>query len=50
MFGSDWPVCILGGSYSSVWANTQALIAGLSEAEKEAVLGGNAVEFYDIPV
>jgi len=49
MFGSDWPVCILGGSYSSVWANTQALIAGLSEAEKDAVLGRNAIEFYDIP-
>ena len=49
MFGSDWPVCILGGSYSSVWANTQTLIAGLSEAEKAAILGGNAVEFYNIP-
>ncbi len=50
MFGSDWPVCILGGSYSSVWANTQALIAGLAEAEKDAVLGGNAVGFYNIQV
>jgi len=50
MFGSDWPVCILGGSYSSVWANTQTLIAGLSESEKEAVLGGNALKFYNIPV
>lgn len=49
MFGSDWPVCILGGSYSSVWANTQRLIAGLSESEKAAVLGGNALEFYNIP-
>ncbi len=50
MFGSDWPVCILGGSYSSVWANTQTLIAGLAEAEKDAVLGGNAVGFYNIQV
>ncbi len=49
MFGSDWPVCILGGSYSSVWANTQALIAGLSAAEQAAVLGGNAVRFYNLP-
>ena len=48
MFGSDWPVCILGGSYSSVWANTQALIASLTEAEKDAVLGGTAIKFYDI--
>ena len=48
MFGSDWPVCILGGSYSSVWANTQALIAGLPDADKDAILGGNAVKFYNI--
>lgn len=46
MFGSDWPVCILGGSYRSVWANTQALIAGLSQEEKGAVLGGTAIKFY----
>jgi L-fuconolactonase len=49
MFGSDWPVCVLGGSYGSVWANTQTLIAGLSAAERDAVLGGNAVKFYNIP-
>jgi len=49
MFGSDWPVCVLGGSYGSVWANTQTLIAGLSAAERDAVLGGNAIKFYNIP-
>ena len=49
MFGSDWPVCILAGSYRSVWSNTQALIAGLSEQEKEAVLGGTAAKFYGLP-
>jgi L-fuconolactonase len=48
MFGSDWPVCILGGSYSSVWTNTQTLIAGLSQAEKVAVLGGTAIRFYNL--
>ena len=49
MFGSDWPVCVLGGSYSSVWVNTQALLSRLSTAEKDAVLGGNALKFYNIP-
>ena len=48
MFGSDWPVCILGGSYASVWDNTQKLLAGLSEADRDAVLGGTAVSFYEI--
>ncbi len=46
MFGSDWPVCILGGSYASVWANTNALLEGRTPAEKEAVLGGTATKFY----
>ncbi len=49
MFGSDWPVSILGGSYRSVWTNTQALIEGLTEAEKELVLGGTGLKFYTIP-
>ena len=48
MFGSDWPVCILGGSYASVMENTLALLAGLSEDEKAAVLGETAVSFYGI--
>ena len=46
MFGSDWPVCILGGSYASVWDNTQTLLSGLSDADRDAVLGGTAVSFY----
>ncbi|MCP5094068.1 MAG: amidohydrolase family protein [Chloroflexi bacterium] len=48
MFGSDWPVCILGGSYASVWDNTQTLLSGLSDADRDAVLGGTAVSFYSL--
>jgi L-fuconolactonase len=48
MFGSDWPVCILGGSYASVMENTMALISGLSEPEQASVLGGTAVSFYGL--
>jgi len=48
MFGSDWPVCILGGSYESVWANTNALISHLTTAEKAAILGGTASQFYQL--
>jgi len=48
MFGSDWPVCILGGSYASVMDNTLALLDRLSEAEQAAVLGGTAVSFYGL--
>jgi L-fuconolactonase len=48
MFGSDWPVCILGGSYDSVWTNTNTLLSNLSTDEKSAVLGGTATHFYKI--
>jgi L-fuconolactonase len=50
MFGSDWPVALMGGTYASVWANTQQLIAACSEAEKDAILGGTAITFYDLNV
>lgn len=48
MFGSDWPVSLAGGTYASVWENTQQLIADCSPAEKDAILGGTAARFYRI--
>ncbi|MBO0827493.1 MAG: amidohydrolase family protein [Streptosporangiales bacterium] len=48
MFGSDWPVATLAGDYAKVWAETNALLAGLSADERAAVLGGNAARFYRI--
>jgi len=50
MFGSDWPVSLQGGTYASVWSNTQQLIAHCSEEEKAAILGGTAVSFYNLKV
>ena len=48
MFGSDWPVSLMGGTYASVWANTQQLIAGCTQDEKDMILGGTAAGFYGI--
>lgn len=48
MFGSDWPVALMGGTYQSVWDNTQKLLAGRSQAEKDAALGGTAAKFYRV--
>ncbi|GAA2874163.1 amidohydrolase family protein [Streptosporangium fragile] len=50
MFGSDWPVAILAGDYAKVWKETGALLAGLTEADRAAVLGGTAARFYGIEV
>jgi L-fuconolactonase len=48
MWGSDWPVVNLAGGYGAWWTATQALFAGRSVAERDAVLGGTAATFYGI--
>jgi L-fuconolactonase len=46
MYGSDWPVCLLAGTYKEVFAAcTQALGAQPMEI-REQILGGTAIEFY----
>ncbi len=42
LWGSDWPVCTLGGGLSTWLAATHALIAGASAEEKAKLLSGNA--------
>ena len=49
MFGSDWPVCTLSGSYSEVVGIVESYIAALSEDERAKIMGGNACDFYQIP-
>lgn len=46
MFGSDWPVCLLAGSYGQVMGAFEAVLTGLDDAARARVLGGTAVEFY----
>ncbi len=46
MFGSDWPVCILAGDYTKVWQETLKALAGRSQADIDAILGGTAMKVY----
>jgi L-fuconolactonase len=46
MWGSDWPVVILGGGYDRWRAAAEELTAGLTPAERDAVFGGNAARVY----
>jgi L-fuconolactonase len=46
MFGSDWPVCELAATYAQVRELADALLEGLSPAERDAVLGGTAARAY----
>jgi L-fuconolactonase len=48
MWGSDWPVARLAASYAAWSAATEALLAGVSLAEQEAIRGGNARRFYGL--
>lgn len=47
-FGSDWPVCLVAGTYSQVFGVVNAFISRLSTTEKEKILGLNATQFYKI--
>ena len=46
MFGSDWPVCLLAGSYESVLSALRRNLGGLGDADLERIFGGTAKEFY----
>ena len=46
LWGSDWPVVDLAGGYQRWSAATAELLAGLSAAERAAIMGANARRFY----
>ena len=48
MFGSDWPVCTLAASYAEVLDLARSALAGLGDAERDAVLAGTARRFYGL--
>ena len=48
MFGSDWPVCLLGGSYADVYGIVAEFIGKLSESEQAQIMGGTAAGFYGL--
>jgi len=48
MFGSDWPVCLLAGSYQAVLGGLLDALPALSPAELDQVLGMNALRTYQL--
>jgi L-fuconolactonase len=48
MYGSDWPVCLLSGSYAQIHGLVADYTRHLSEAAKDKFFGGNAARFYGI--
>lgn len=49
IWGSDWPVCTLGGGLSTWVGATHALLSGVSLEEKTSVLSQNARRLWRLP-
>jgi L-fuconolactonase len=48
MYGSDWPVCLLAGSYEQQFSVVDRYLSRLSDSEKAKVFGENAKRFYNL--
>lgn len=48
MFGSDWPVCLLAGSYERVIGLVCDYTNSLPEKQRNDIFGMNAVRFYGL--
>ncbi len=48
MWGSDWPVALLAGSYDRWLETSHQLLKGLGGLDRAAILGGTARRFYGL--
>lgn len=48
IFGSDWPVCLVAGSYRQVVNLAADYVQNLSVQEQQDFWGGNAIRFYGL--
>ena len=49
LFGSDWPVCIVAADYRRAVALVEDYMAGRTDDERYAVMGGNASRLWRVP-
>lgn len=49
MFGSNWPVTLVAGSYARMWAETLAAMKHLSASDRSAILSTTAHSVYILP-
>ncbi|MBI2964908.1 MAG: amidohydrolase family protein [Chloroflexi bacterium] len=50
MFGSDWPVCTLAGTYRRVFDAANTALGKIPKNAWAKVFGGNAIKFYRLAV
>jgi L-fuconolactonase len=46
LFGSDWPVCLVAGSYQQVFDAARAALGNVTASEAAAIFGGTATQVY----
>ena len=49
IFGSDWPVCLLGAPLHEWVAALKSIVASRPQAEQKALFSQNAIRFYGLP-
>lgn len=50
VYGSDWPVCLVAGSYKEVLDLVRNRIARLSQDEQERIMALNVIDFYNLTI
>lgn len=50
LFGSDWPVCELAGTYEQVSHALREALGPLSDSERDQIFGDTARRFYRLPL
>jgi L-fuconolactonase len=48
MFGSDWPMCLVAGSYDEVLKIANDYFSSYSPGEQRLFFGGNTINFYGL--
>jgi L-fuconolactonase len=49
LFGTDWPVCLVAGSYDQVVGALRECLKGLSDKDREQIFGLSAIDVYRLP-
>lgn len=50
MFGSDWPVCTLAGSYGQVISTLRSYLSTFTKSEQSRIMGQNCLDFYGLTI
>jgi L-fuconolactonase len=50
LFGSDWPVCTLAGSYRQILEIVEEYCSQFDETARAGIFGENAIKFYNLKV